>query len=478
MPKHIAILGGGIAGLTAAYELRRQQEAGADITFMLVEASNRLGGTVETVRRDGFVLETGPDAWVTEKPWAREVAEEVGLADQIVQSNDAERVTYVVRDGKLLPMPDGMRMMVPSNPGLTEGCELFSDKARAAYAAEPARAEDLKRRAPAEDESVAVFVTRHFGTEVLRVVGAPLLNGVFGGDVRKLSVQAVMQPFVKMEREHGSLITAVQRRDAERGGKPRLATFTSLRNGMGTLAEAMAATLPAKAVALNRTVLDMRRTGSGWTLHTTDTLAAQHTLRPRRMALAHAVDAVLVATPVAVTARLLHPVDRRAAELVGVPASSAVTVAFGFAPGSGVSWPKGFGFLAPPGEGSRLLAATFADQKFEGRAPEGGRVVRAYFGGATADKLNLQKDEAIAALAMLELQKVLGALPSAAVTVVRRWPRALPQYEVGHLTRMAELDRRVAALQDLKLLGNGYRGVGVPDLIRDARAAAREMAGQ
>ena len=439
MTRSIGIVGGGIAGVAAAYELAGLQRAGADLSFTLVEASNRLGGIVETVRADGFVMETGPDAWVTEKPWARETAEELGLGEQIIASNDAERVTYVLRGGRLLAMPDGMRMMVPSDLEALAGCELFSRAARTAYGTEPGRAAELKRAAPKSDEPVAQFVERHFGSEVLRVVGAPLLNGVFGGDVRKLSVQAVMAPFVKMEREHGSLIAAVQARDAERGGRARPATFTSLRHGMGTLVDAMVATLPAEAVRLECTVLQVRKRGDGWNVQSVPTYDANTTARPRRSAQSHRFDALLLATPVGVTSRLLHAVDRRAAQLAALPASSAVTVAFAFAPGSGIVWPRGFGFLAPPGEGSRLLAATFADQKFPHRAPAGGRLVRAYFGGATADKL-------------------------------------IPQDQVGHLVRMAELDRRTDALGELRLLGNGYRGVGVPDLIRDARAAAQALA--
>ncbi len=479
MPKHIAIVGGGIAGLAAAYELTRRQREGADVTFTLIEASPRLGGIVETHREAGFIMETGPDAWVTEKPWAREVAGELGLAGEIMQSNDAERVTYVLRGGKLLAMPDGMRMMVPSDLAALDGHALFSPAARRAYAAEPQRAEDLKHTHPHSDESVATFVTRHFGAEVLRVVGAPLLNGVFGGDVRRLSVQAVMAPFVKMEHEHGSLIAAVQQRDRERNGKPRPATFTTLRSGMGALAEAMAATLPPTSTQLNTTALSLRRTPEGWVVHTAAT-ASSRDPRPAGTSQQHSFTDVVLATPVAATAHLLHSIDRRAAQLVDIPASSAVTVAFAFSPeiaqAQSITWPKGFGFLAPPGEGTRLLAATFADQKFADRAPVGGRLLRAYFGGPTADKLIRQTDEAIAQLAHTELQKMLGPLPPATVTVVRRWPRALPQYEVGHLNRMAELDRRISAIGKLRLLGNGYRGVGVPDLIRDARTAARTVA--
>jgi len=179
----VAVIGGGIAGVSAAYELAR---SGAE--FTLYEASGRLGGIVETVRRDGFVVECGPDSWVTEKPWARELAVELGLEDEIIPSNDHLRRTYIVRGRELVAMPDGMRMMVPTKWEPLLNSPLFSEEAKQAYLREPKRAEELKAAVPEADESVASFVRRHFGDEVTDTVGAPLLAGVFGGDVDQLSV--------------------------------------------------------------------------------------------------------------------------------------------------------------------------------------------------------------------------------------------------------------------------------------------------
>ncbi len=195
--RRIAVLGGGIAGVTAAWQLAQRERALGDIEVVLFEASGRLGGTVETVYRDGFVVECGPDGWVSEKPWARELVRELGMHGKLIASNDAERVTYILSGGRLVAMPDGMRMMVPTELAALESSPLFSAEAKRAYAAEPGRAEELRRSAPAEDESISSFVARHFGPEVLTKVAAPLLSGVFGGDVARLSVQAVMPAFVR-----------------------------------------------------------------------------------------------------------------------------------------------------------------------------------------------------------------------------------------------------------------------------------------
>ena len=463
MPRSIAVVGGGVAGLSVAYELAKLQQAGSDLVFTLVEASERLGGILETHRESGFIIECGPDGWVTDKPWARELAEELGLGDELMSSNDSTRVTYVLQHSELLALPDNMRMMVPEDLNSVMHSSLFSPAARAAYAAEPDRAEELKALAPDHDESVASFVERHFGEEVLRVIGAPLLGGVFGGDVHRLSVQSVMQPFVQMEREHGSLIRALQARSALRGSKPRASIFTSLRSGTATLAERMAKTLPADCVQMQRTVTGLQRQEDGWLLQYDNAPAARF-------------DHLLLAVPVKQAQMLLQGIDTRAAELVSLPTSSAVIAGFGFMDEPNLKIPAGFGFLAPDGEGCTLLAGTFSDQKYQHRVPPGGKSLRAYFGGKTADSLMARSDEEIASIARRELEKVLGPLPAAAVTVVRRWPDALPQYEVGHIERMQDLQRRVDALGALHLLGNGYRGVGLPDLIRDGRQAAQTAA--
>jgi oxygen-dependent protoporphyrinogen oxidase len=456
MMKKVAIVGGGVAGLAAAYELARLARGGAAVQGVLFEASTRLGGIVETVREGGFVIECGPDAWVTEKPWARELAEELGLGDEVMASNDAGRKTYVLIDRKLQAMPDGMRMMVPADLDAVNASELFSAEAKQAYRDEAGRAEELRTNAPEEDESVAEFVRRHFGE--VEKIGTPLLSGVFGGDATKLSVRAVMAPFVAMEREHGSLVAALQSRANAAKTVP---VFTTLRSGMGTLMDRMIAAIPEDWVRLAAEVQFVSYGEEGWLVGT-----ARGVER---------FDAVMMAAPVDVARCLLNPVDERAAQLMEMEASSAVVVGFGFADTTKFAVPQGFGFLVPPGSDSLLLACTFVDQKFDDRVPQGGRLVRAFFGGKAAERLMRCGNDETAAVARLELARILGPLPEPQMTVVRRWPRSLPQYGVGHLERMKELEERVRALDGLWLLGNGYRGVGLPDLIRDARAAARQI---
>jgi oxygen-dependent protoporphyrinogen oxidase len=456
MMKRVAIVGGGVAGLAAAYELARLGRDVAAAQVVLFEASTRLGGIVETVREGGFVIECGPDAWVTEKPWARELAEELGLGNEVMASNDAGRKTYVLIDKKLQAMPDGMRMMVAADLDALDASELFSAEAKQAYREEVTRAEELRASAPRGDESVAEFVRRHFGEEVVDKIGTPLLSGVFGGDAGKLSVRAVMAPFVAMEREHGSLVVALQSTTV---AAKTTSVFTTLRSGMGTLMDRMIATIPQDWVRLAAEVQFISYGEEGWLVGT-----ARGVER---------FDAVMMAAPVGVSRSLLEPVDERAAQLMEMEASSAVVVGFGFAEAAKFKVPQGFGFLVPPGSDNLLLACTFVDQKFDDRVPQGGRLVRAFFGGKAAERLMRCGNDETAAVARMELARILGPLPEPQMTVVRRWPRSLPQYGVGHLERMKELDERVRALEGLWLLGNGYRGVGLPDLIRDARAAAR-----
>ena len=443
MSGRVAVVGGGIAGLAAAYGL-----SCAGREFKLYEAGGRWGGIVETERVRGFLLEGGPDSWVSEKPWARELAEELGL--EMVASNDAVRRTYVLRGGGLMALPDGMRMMVPTDLEAMRASGLFSEGAKRAYEAEVGRAEELRGSAPGADESVASFVRRHFGEEVCATVAAPMLAGILGGDVERLSVRAVMPQFVRLEREFGSLILGLQARRGAQG-----AVFTTLRDGMGALVDALVARLPPESLRLRCTVRSITRDAGSWLVD------------------GERFGAVILAVPADAARGLLAGIDAEAAALLPSESSSAISVAFGFA--EAVAVPRGFGFLAGPGGGSSLLACTFVDQKFAGRAPEGRTILRAFFGGAAGGALLGETDAELAARGRVELERVLGELPPTAVTSVRRWPRSMPQYAVGHLGRMDLLDARVAAMPGLKLVGNAYRGVGLPDLIRDGRAAARAV---
>jgi protoporphyrinogen/coproporphyrinogen III oxidase len=272
-------------------------------------------------------------------------------------------------------------------------------------------------------------------------------------------VRAVMSPFVAMEREHGSLIAAFQSKRSQNNRVEPL--FTTLKSGLGTLVDRIVASIPQQWIHLDSQVTALTREDRFWFLTT-----AAGTDR---------FDAVLMASPAHIASALLEPVDAVASDLMKMDASSAIVVGLGFNHASSLSLPPGFGFLVPPKSDNLLLACTFMDQKFADRVPEDGRLLRAFFGGKSAVRMMHCRNDEIAAIARLELARILGPLPEPQVTVIRRWPLSLPQYRVGHLERMAELDKRVRDLGSLWLLGNGYRGVGLPDLIRDSRNAARSI---
>ena len=407
-PHQIAVVGAGMAGMAAAYELA--QTPGVQVT--LFEASNRLGGTVETITipsasGDPFVIECGPDSWVSDKPAAGALAIELGLADQLIYSNDNRRRNYLARFGpglraELTPMPDGMRMMVPTRWAPVLDSPLFTWQARLAYLREPKRAEELKAHAlaanpdPDADESVSTFVRRHFGDEATASIAGPLLAGVFGGDIDKLSARAVLAPFVRMEQEHGSLVTAVMQRaasqQAERGAPEPI--FTTLRPGLQILIDRMAATLPASSIRLGCCVTSIRpaihsarqptdKQANTWRVERTVTSP----ISPADQFAEHeppaTFSAILLATPAHITRALLAPLDPEAAGLLQMDATSAIVVALAYEPSVALPLriPRGFGFLVPPGEALKsepsllagtspsLLAGTFMDQKFASRAP-------------------------------------------------------------------------------------------------------------
>jgi oxygen-dependent protoporphyrinogen oxidase len=461
----IAIVGGGIGGLATAYQLASDR-----VEFTLFEASERLGGIVETVHRNGYIMECGPDSWVTEKPWARELAVELGLEDQIIPSNDQWRRTYVLQGGprqtQLVPIPDGMRMMIPTKWGPLLESPLFSWQARLAYLREPKRAAELKQSAPAQDESVDAFVRRHFGAEVGATIAGPLLAAVFGGDIGQLSVRSVMPAFVRMEAEEGSLIQALQRR--VQPSSP--AIFTTLASGLQTLIDRMVARLPAASVRLRNAADRIEQDRAGWRITTANG--------------SETFDSVVLATPPHVTRGLLRQLNEqgtRMAELLPQHATSAIVVALAFAPeqAARLRVPRGFGFVVPQAttkaEDYPLLACTFVDQKFLGRVPQGALLLRGFFGGHSGEALLGESDHRLIERARLQLGRVLGPLPQTTETVVRRWPLSLPQYSVGHLDRMAELESLLAATPTLRLVGSAYYGVGLPDLIRQGRSAARSL---
>ena len=490
--KRIAIVGGGIAGLSAAYELARthERDSAASCTFTLFEAAPRLGGIVATERRAGFVVECGPDSWVSEKPAARTLAAELGLADALIGSNDRWRKTYLAEGRTLTPLPDGMRMMVPSNWAALLASPLLSWQAKLAYLREPKMAATLQASAlenagDTHDESVRDFVCRHFGAEAADAFAAPLLAGVFGGDIRSLSARAVLPVFTQIERTHGSLILGLQARlraAANNSAPADASIFTSLRDGLGTLIERMEQRIPAASLRRNTRVQAIERTGQQWRIRTESNGALAEEI----------FDSAIVAVPAHVAASLLAPLDAAMPTLLPQQASSAIVVALAFAPerAAALRIPRGFGFLVPQRQSATghpnsqaalaqraLLACTFVDQKFPHRAPPGAILLRVFFGGPHAPALLGESDTTLATLALQSLGTLLGRLPEPEFSVVQRWPQSLPQYAVGHLQRMEQLQQRVARLSGLHLIGNAYHGVGLPDLIAAGCTTARTAIG-
>jgi oxygen-dependent protoporphyrinogen oxidase len=470
----IAIIGGGIAGLAAAYELEKARQAGAAVEYTLFEERPRLGGSLASEIVDGAVLERGPDSFLTEKPAAAELCRELGLGGELIPSNDAARKTYIVTRNRLVALPDGLMFLVPTKLVPTALTRLFSVRTKMRMALEllhPPRPND-------GDESVARLVERHFGQEAVDRLADPLLSGIYGGDATQLSAQTVLPRLVEMETKYGSLTRGMlaahrkMRALAKNSSKTQnrgAAIFTALRGGMQQLVGAIAARLNAASVRTSTPVSGIEKTAQGW--------------RVQAGGVSQVFDALIMAAPAWAAGALLTPVDAAlGAELSGIPYSSSITVNLIYDEGKIGPLPEGFGFLVPAVEGRAMLACTFAHRKFLGRTPPGKAVFRAFLGGMKRTDLLAESDEALVALVRREMREILGAKTISAevepeFAQVTRWRRAMAQYAVGHKARMQRVNARVAALPGLRLVGNAYDGIGVPDCIRLGRKAARELAG-
>ena len=456
----VAIVGGGISGLSAAFALEEQRRAGADLEYVLYESSSRLGGVLRTEMIDGCVVEAGPDSFLTEKPWASDLCRAVGLGDQLIGSNDAGRKTYILVKGRLVEIPDGLMLMVPTRILPTGLSPLFSFKSKLRMARElfhPARVSD-------RDESVASFVERHYGKEMVDRLADPLLSGIYGGEAANLSVRAVLPRFADMERAHGSLGRGMlaARKKLPKGLRTTPPLFTSLKNGMQTLAEAVVARLTPSALRTNTIVQAIQAGAGGWVV----SAGTQSDF----------FDAVIIALPGPAASDVLCMASAElSAELGAIEYTCSITVALGFDGGVRKSLPPGFGFLVPRSEGRRLLAATFVHNKFPHRAPEDRALLRCFFAGGNAESVWRMSDEQIVSIALGELQQIAGLRALPLFTRVYRWKSAMAQYAVGHLDRIERIERLVQQMPGLGLAGNAYRGIGVPDCVRSGRDAVQRI---
>ncbi|MBI4636364.1 MAG: protoporphyrinogen oxidase [Candidatus Rokubacteria bacterium] len=466
----LVVIGGGVSGLAAAHratELARERSLPLDIT--LLEARDRLGGTIETERAQGFLLEHGPDSFLSEKPWALALCRRLGVEGELVRTDDRFRKTFVWYRGRLHALPGGFQLLAPTRLGPFVRSHLFSwpGKLRMALDLILPRGGGVTPDGMTDDESLGAFVRRRLGREALERVAQPLVAGIYTADPDDLSLRATMPRFLELERRDRSVILGLWRasRRAPEGGTSgaRWSLFVTFRGGMEDLITALARQLPPGTTSLKQGVTGLERHGRGWRVFGAGGSRVD-------------ADAVVVATEAHGAGRLLRYVDPPLAALLGeIPYASAATVSLGYRRADVPHPLDGFGFVVPRTEGRDLLACTFSSVKYPGRAPEGGVLLRGFLGGALDASALAADDATLEARARDDLRAALAITAEPLVTRITRWPASMPQYDVGHLQRVQSIERRVDQAPGLVLAGGGYRGVGIADCVRSGEAAAERL---
>jgi oxygen-dependent protoporphyrinogen oxidase len=464
--RRIAVVGGGITGLAAAYRLLELDE---HVHVRLFEAGERLGGVLLSEHRDGFLLEHSADNFITTMPWATDLCRRLGMTEELLSTDENRRKAYVVHHGRLVHVPEGFLLMAPRQIGPVLRTPLLSVGGKLRLLAEAL----VPRRRETGDESLASFARRRLGTEAYQKLVQPLVGGIYTADAEKLSIQAALPRFVKMEQTHGSLIRAMlkaaRRGDSASDSGARYGLFVAPRDGMSSLVERLAEAIQGTGratISLRCPVHEVRQTDGGWRVSIAGAGAEQ-------------VDSVVVALPAPHAAKLLEQVDAAlAAELSAIPYAGCAIALAAFRREQIAHPLDGFGVVVPEIEGRQILAASFSSLKFPGRAPDGCVLVRVFVGGAKRPELIDLPDDALRELVLRELGELLGVGGEPLLFQVRRWHNAMPQYHLGHVDRVARIEARVAELAGLELAGNAYRGVGVPDCIHSGEQAAERLLGE
>ncbi|MEN6407044.1 MAG: protoporphyrinogen oxidase [Thermoguttaceae bacterium] len=466
--RRVAVLGAGIAGLAAAHRLL---ELNPQCELTVFEAGPRPGGVISTLHENGFEIEQSADNFITTVPWAVELCRRVGLGDRLVGTHPMFRRTFVVRRGRLCPLPDGFLMMAPTRLWPLVVTPILSPwgKLRAAmeYFIPP--------RTDRSDESMASFIRRRLGRETFERLVEPLVSAIYAADLEKLSVAATLSRFREMELEYGSLIRAMRHQMQNRPKKrassesgARYSMFVTLQDGLSSLIEALVQRLPHGALKLNAPVDKIERCPTGWRIFagTGDASAKEFS-------------AVILATPSPTAARLLRPIDAALADqLAAIERSGTAIVSVAYA-ADRIGHPMdGMGAVVPSCERSPILAMSFSSRKYPHRAPAGQALLRAFVGGARRPDLAAMPDDRLQTLVFDELAKLLQIRGRPSYCQIARWPDTMPQYYVGHLDRVARIEARTALLPGLALAGNAYHGVGIPDCIHSGQLAAENVIAQ
>ena len=451
----VAVIGGGISGLSAAYFLSK-----AGVPCTLIEERPQLGGVIHTDNVDGTLVEAGPDSFIARKPWAMELIRELDLADQVIGSQDHTRKTFVVRRGRFIPLPAGLQFLAPTKlwPVLTTS--LFNWKTKLRFATEYFQRPSITDK----DRSVAEFVREHYGVEADRYLAQPLLAGVYGGFSEKLSANSTLPMFVELERQYGSLTRGILAERSQQsynveGGS----LFLTLRNGMQQLIDTVAERIEGSVGWVRAAVVGIEWRKAGFRLLLSDGSPIE-------------VEHVITAVPAYRAADLVTSLDAELAEtLRSIPYHSSVTAALLYARKTFDHPLNGFGFLVPASENRNLAACTWVNTKFAHRAAPDAVFLRGFVAADQAERRWDESDEELASLAHGEISGLMGFRAAPRAVRVHRWRWAMPQYEVGHRKRLDVIEGRVKNLPGLHLAGNGYTGIGIPDCVRRSRGIVERI---
>jgi oxygen-dependent protoporphyrinogen oxidase len=459
----VIVIGGGITGLSAAYRLFELSSIqNQKIEIILLEKQNRIGGTIRTEHIDGFLIENGPDSFITTKPWALNLCRRIGLESELIETNTHNRNTFVVLQGKLQPIPEGFFVLAPTRLIPFLKSPLFSWKGKLRILMELFIPGETK-----DDETLASFTIRRFGREALERVVQPLIGSIYMANPENISLRATLPHLLEMERKHRSLIRAMRKeqgRDKQNQSGARYSLFVSLLNGMQTLPERLASLLPKDTIKLNHSVEGIIRENGLWTITT-------H--RGNRFF----ADGLIITTPAYITASLLKGLDPDLSkDLSKIHYNSSVVVNLAYRR-EDISHPlNGFGFVVPATEKRNIVACSFSSIKFQGRAPKGNIVLRCFLGGSIQPKACEWDDSKIIETTHRELSELLHIKNKPLVICVYRHINSMPLYGVGHTELINRIKERVKTHRGLALAGSAYEGVGMPDCIHSGELAAESIA--